>query len=246
MPPKGQSTSGETSAILTEIQKLSKKFDSLEAKFHILDSRLRALERARAADAKKIEVLGKDDEKLTKTVECLSDRLDVLEQEKLNSKLIVWVNDDFKSTVTAKLHAEAAQSQEDIRESSTSTEHPTQTPTTAEYRKKSISTILILEKLKLSTDTVEAKQVSKFGDTGFLWHLDSHDIKQKLIKAARTAKPEGIFVNKFLIKKKLELLKELRKMKNDDEKFSSVWTRNGWIFVKDDENSDPREIKKLE
>ena len=69
---------------------------------------------------------------------------------------------------------------------------------------------------------------------------------KNIIKAARTSKPGGIFVTEFLIKKKLGLLKELRRLKNDEEKFSAVWTRNGRIFVKDDDTSTPREVKRLE
>ena len=92
----------------------------------------------------------------------------------------------------------------------------------------------------MSADLLPANHVSRYADNGFLLHLNSHEIKQKLIKAARTSRPEGLHVNEFLTKKRLGLLKGLRKMKSDQEKFHSVFTRNGRIFFKDEETASPQ------
>ena len=104
----------------------------------------------------------------------------------------------------------------------------------------------ISKKLKIPMEQMHGLVAENFGnlEDKFLIKTINSTIKSKIFKAAKTERPNDLFVNEFLVKRRQKLMYDLRTMKRQG-RFSSVYSFNGDIFVKYHNNNNYFHIKSL-
>ena len=102
--------------------------------------------------------------------------------------------------------------------------------------------------LPLERNALVDIKISNFGnvENKFVLDLPNQQTKRLLFKTIKTKKPNDIYIYEFLIKKRHQLLYELRQLKrNDDGLFHSVYSFNGIIYVKYSRDSQPVSINDI-
>ena len=102
------------------------------------------------------------------------------------------------------------------------------------------------KKLKIPKEQMDGLIVENFGNlqNKFIIKSITSTAKSNFFKAAKTERPHDLFINEFLTKKREKLLYDLRTMKRQG-RFSSVYTFNGDIYVKYQNNNTSFNIKSL-
>lgn len=100
---------------------------------------------------------------------------------------------------------------------------------------------LISSKLHISKDLFIGTKAQKFGSKGttVLLTLNNPTLRPTLFKNVRKVKPDNLYINEFLIKKRENIYRQLREKKKMDNKlFFSVFTFHGKIYLKKYKTSD--------
>jgi len=93
----------------------------------------------------------------------------------------------------------------------------------------------------LENNVLDFQMNKKDGKTFLKIKLDNNATKTKLFQARKQAQPKNIFLSEFLTQRQYQLLQEAKRVaKLGHIKFA--WSRNGSIFVKQNETSKPTQI----
>lgn len=115
-----------------------------------------------------------------------------------------------------------------------------------EMIKDNVKSILI-DKLNISDDEWKKIQTLPIGNTNdkIILKLNDELLKGKLFKTIRTRQLQGIYINEYLTKNKLSLVKELRKMKKEGM-INTVYTFEGKVYIKKSENGKKIKINNID
>lgn len=111
-----------------------------------------------------------------------------------------------------------------------------------------MSTINTLaELLKVTKERLKKSEFHLFGKEKkcILMTLSGHEDKIAIFKAVREEKPRNVSVNKFLTPAQATLMYELRKIKYEQKKFTSVFSLSGKICVTYTEGGEKKLINSL-
>ena len=88
-------------------------------------------------------------------------------------------------------------------------------------------------KLNIPLKELDDLIFQKFGNFNnkFVAKVSNSSLKSRMFKAVKTARPENVFINEFLTKKRENLMYELRNFKRQG-RLTSVYSFNGKIYVK--------------